>query len=280
MKPTERHINNRVRLAAVFVCCVLAARASAQLKIEPKLDTDSLLKKALTVLAKEGPKFLAAYVISDFAAEVFVRQAPIVVEYQLGEESTATITFTAVVKKERKTYARSLSSTGGEVRQVSFDLPPEFGKKAVVGTMIVKAENRDRAKTDPPDFELLGVCMGEKGCGSIGIDRLNFQPDRVRATQQEQVDYSFHSRGDFEKASAEFLVLERTPGGQYQNRRVKTEKLSGLRRDASVGRRWNGKDQKGRVSKGRHRLFVKAWNAEKKGGDWASAISRQRVVIE
>jgi hypothetical protein len=237
-------------------------------------------KSEASILSKEGPQFPAAYALNNFSASVFVREAPMVVEYQLGRESTATMMFTVKIKKEEKSFTKSLEPTGNEIREVKFSLPEYFGKKPRAGTLSVKAENIDQNNKRPPAFELTGLCMGEKACGSIGIDRLSFESTRVRATQKEKVAYSFHSLFDFGNVFAEFRLLGLTPGGEPATQLVHSEKISGIRRGESVSREWNGKNQKDQVSKGRHQLVVTAWYGEKQGGDYALASSKQRVQIE
>lgn len=285
MDATHTPKHRRLVLCAAFACCLAAAHLTNQTgvglaQIRFPLPTGQA-KSDAKVLSESGPQFLAEYLLSNFSARVFVRAgAPMVVEYRLGNEAAATVTLTVKTKKDEQTFTHRLEPTGGEVRQVVFRLPEAFGKKPAVATLSVKAENTDPGNQQPPDFEVYGLGMGEKAVGSMVIERLSFQPGLVHATRKEKAAYSFHSRSDFPAARVEFRLTGHTPGGQLFNRSVGEEKLEGIRRGASVSREWDGRNRKREVSKGRHQLVVKAWYTEKKGGDWARASSRQRVVVE
>lgn len=282
METTHRQTNRRLISFAALACYLLAAHLTDQtgtVQAQRIPIPQGGGKTEADVLLAEGPRFPAAYVLSNFSAYVLTRSGVLmVVEYQLGNDCTATIKLT--VKKDEKSFTYPLKPTGAKIEQVTFQLPEEvFGKKLAVATLSVKAENINPNAKKPPDFTLYGLCMGERGCGSIGIYSISFQPAHVRATQQEKAAYSFYSRSDFDAVYAEFEIMGHTSSGEPANRLVNSEKIGGIRRGESVGREWNGKDQKGKVSKGRHQLVVKAWYREK-GGDWARAWSRERVVIE
>ncbi|HEV3469062.1 MAG TPA: hypothetical protein VG148_07055 [Pyrinomonadaceae bacterium] len=233
------------------------------------------------MLSKAGPQFPALYLLSNITARVFVRGgAPMVVEYRLGSQGTAAVTLTAVMKKGEKSFTRRLEPTGGEVRQVVFTLPEEFGDKPAVATLSVRVGNTSPNDAAPPDFGLFRLGMGEKAVGSMTIERLSFQPGRVRATQREKAAYGFSSRSDFPKVSVEFRLLGRTLRGEPDSRLANVEQLGGVRRGESVSRQWDGRNQKGEVSRGRHQLAVSGWYEEKKGGDWTTALSDERVIVE
>jgi hypothetical protein len=286
MDDTHPPASSRLVRFAALACCLAAAHLTGQTGfgqkpgIKLRLPTGEA-KSDAKALSESGPQFLAEYLLSNFSARVFVRGgAPMVVEYQLGNEAAATVTLTVKTKKDEQTFTRRLEPTGGEVKHEVFRLPEAFGKKPAVATLSVKAENKDPARQEPPDFEVYGLGMGEKAVGSMVIEGLSFQPGRVHATGKEKAAYSFHSRSDFPSARVEFRLTGRTPGGQLFNRAVGDEKIKRIRRGDSVSREWDGRNRKGEVSKGRHQLVVKAWYTEKKGGDWARASSRQRVLVE
>ncbi|MDQ3805221.1 MAG: hypothetical protein M3416_15510 [Acidobacteriota bacterium] len=287
MNTTHRHTNRRLALCAAFACCLTAALltdqagvAQAQIRVRVP-GGGGKGKSEASVLSEAGPQFLADYLLSNFSARVFTRGgAPMVFEYQLGHGGTATVTLAARVGKEEQSFTRRLEPTGDEIREVVFRLPEAFGEKPVVATLSVKAENTNEADKGPPAFEVYGIGMGEKAVGSILIERLSFQPVRVRATQQERAAYGFHSRSDFPAAGVEFRLLWHRADGKLMNSLVNSKKLGGVRRGESVSREWDGRNGKREVSKGRHQLLVKAWYGEKKGGDWAAARSRQRVLVE
>ena len=276
-----------LRPFAIMVCCLIAAHVMGDLvKAQPRgippLPVPQVESKS-SALSKTGPQFVAGYLLNNISATVLAKAAPMVVEYQLGNESTATITLTVTIKKQEERFTRQLKRTGAGVQQEVFQLPETFGNKPVVAALSVKAENVDPTNNKPPDFELFSLGLGERAVGSLKIDRLSFEPDHVSATQKMRVRYSFHSLADFDNASVEFRILGRSSTGEPANGLVNKQKISGgLRRDESKRGEWDGKDQKGKVSKGLHILFVAAWFEEKKGGDWnfVSDPSRQRVKID
>jgi hypothetical protein len=300
METTHRRTKRRLTSFAAVACCLLAAHLTDQTAaVQAQFPVPFPGGKSdAKVLSESGPRFPEAYAIGSFSAFVFARGgAPMVVEYQLGNENTATIKITVQGKKDEKSFTHRLEPTGNEIKLATFLLPEEvFGKKPVVAKLSVQAENRDQKPPEfafaklsvqaenrdqkPPNFALYGLCMGEKACGSIGLENLSFQPGRVRAAQKEKAAYSFYSRFDFDQVYAEFEHLGYTSQGEPANESVNGQKIGGVRRGESAGREWDGRDRKGKVSKGRHQLVVKAWYGDKKGGDWTRAWSRQRLVVE
>lgn len=288
MKFTHSRTKTSLNALALLVCCLMASAdlAKAQLRLPPPgmpSGTGNTSGKVdAGVLSKAGPQFATGYLLNDISATVFARAARMVIEYQLDPETIATLTLTIKGKKESFTYRPR--PTGAEIKQEIFQLPETFGKKPVVALLSVKAENLDPANKRFPGFVLYAFALGEKAVGSVRIDRLSFQPPHVRATDKINVTYSFHSLADFDRAAVDFRFVGTTIKGEPANDLVNTQKISGgLRRDETKNGIWNGKDQKGKVSKGRnHLLYVKAWLEAKNGGDWTwvSDPSRQRVIIE
>lgn len=283
METIHGRTHRRLRLFFAFSCCLLAAHLTAHTGAgQVRVGIETHRGSYLSVLSSKGPQFAAAYLASKIVADVFARGgAPFVVEYQLGPESTASVTLVAKVKKQEKSVTFHLEPTGDQIKQVIFQLPADvFGSKPVVTKLTVKAENIDQTTQPPPNFELYGLGMGEKAVGSMVIVGLNLTPDRVRATRKEKVVYGFRSRSDFDEAYAEFHILGYTSSGEPTKTSVNYQKISGIRRGDLKGGEWNGKNGKGKVSQGRHQLVVKAWYPAKKGGDWTRAWSRQRVFVE
>jgi len=285
MKASHIGTKKWLKVFAIPVYCLVAAHVMADLaKAQLRGIGISIphVERKSSDLSKTGPQLVAGYLLSNISATVLAKAAPMVVEYQLGNESTAIITLTVTIKKKEERFSRQLKRTGAGVQQEVFQLPATFGNKPLVATLSVKAENVDPANKKQPDFELFSLGLGERAVGSLKIDRLTFQPDHVSATQKMRVTYSFRSLADFDNASVEFRVLGRSRTGEPANGLVNKQKIGGLRRDESKHGEWDGKDQKGKVSKGLHILFVAAWFEEKKGGDWnfVSNPSRQRVNID
>jgi hypothetical protein len=232
-----------------------------------------------SALSKAGPQLAAAYLHSKLSVTAFVRaKAPMVFQYELSQESAATITITMKVKGNMKSFTHRLHPTEGEVKESRLIPPDWIPEKPAVASLTVEAVNVDQNDKKPPNFFLYGACMGS--CGSIGIDRISFKPGRVRATLKEKAAYSFHPLFDFQNGLAEFRLLDQTSTGETRMSIVNSQKINGIRRGGVVAKEWDGKNQKGKISKGRHQLSLKAWHPETKGGDWTLAWSRDRVSIE
>ena len=230
-------------------------------------------------LFTKGPQLAFAYEVGNFLAKVFVKGGePLAVEYQLGAAHSATlgVTYKAEGGGE-KTFTRRLEPTGGEAAEVKFQLPDDIGARPQLVELSVTAED---GAGGPPDFELLGLAMGRKAVGSIGIDGLDFRPDQVSITQRQKATYGYYSRFDFDRVRAEFRFAGRTPAGRPARGLVKSVEERGVRQGEPRGGNWDGKDFKGKVSRGRHQLVVCAWNGSRAGGDWACRWGRQRVFIQ
>jgi hypothetical protein len=232
------------------------------------------------LLSKAGPQF-GSYLLSRIYADVLAKAGPIVIEYQLDNQTTATLTI--MIKGKKEPFIQRLRPTGAEVKQEVFQLPDTFGKKPLVAQLSIKADNLDPANNRSTGFELFSIALGEKAVGSLKIDQLSFNPAHVRAREKISVTYSFHSLGDFDRATVEFRLLGPTRKGESANGLVNSQKISGgVRRGETKKGAWDGKNQEGKFSKGRHLLLVSAWFDAKNGGDWCwvSDPSRQRVIIE
>lgn len=293
MKITYALTKTRLNVWALLIYCLMAAptgtdRVNAQCLFPPvgipsgmgntsgKIDAG--------VLSNGGPQFVAGYLLSRISGTVFARAAPMVIEYQLDNGCTAVLTLTITINGKKESFIYRLRPTDGEVKQEVFQLPETFGKKPLVAFLSVEAENPDPANPKPTCFVLYSLALGEKAVGSLKIDRLTFQPPHVRATEKISVAYSFHSLADFDKAAVEFRFVGATLKGEPASGLVNSQKINGgVRRGETKKGNWNGKDLKGKISKGRrHLLYVRAWFEAKNGGDWCwvSDPSRQRVIIE
>ena len=290
MKITHALTKARLNALALLIYCLMAAptgtdRANAQFQVPPVPAPSGMGSTSgkidASVLQNDGPQFASGYLLNRISATVFAREAPMVIEFKLYNGCTAVLTLT--IKGNKDPFIYRLRPTGGEVKQEVFQLPETFGKKPLVAFLSVEAENLDPANTRLTCFELYALAIG-KAVGSLKINRLTFQPAHVRATEKIRVTYSFHSLADFDKAAVEFRFVGTTLKGEPANGLVNTQKISGgLRRGETKEGTWDGKDRKGKVSKGRqHLLFVSAWFEVKNGGDWSwvSDSSRQRVIIQ
>jgi hypothetical protein len=289
MQTTYGLTKTRLNVLALLICCLIAApagtdRANAQVQVPPVPvpsgmgSTSGKIDAGL--LSKAGPQF-GSYLLRRIYADVLAKAGPMVIEYQLDNECTATLTLTIKGKKEPFIYR--LKPTGAEIKQEVFQLPETFGEKPLVAVLSINAENLDPANKSSTCFELFSIAMGGNAVGSLKINQLRFNPPQVQAKEKISVTYSFHSLADFDRAAVEFRFLGPTRKGESANGLVNSQKISGgVRRGETKNGTWDGKNQKGKISKGRHLLVVMAWFEAKNGGDWSwvSDTSRQRVIIE
>jgi hypothetical protein len=274
MSATHLQANKPIRLFSVFACCLMSTHLAFQrVCVGPTVTVHTQNTKiSVSTLAKSGLLF-TIFTRSNIVAYVFVREAPMVVRYQLGSTSTATLTITAKVKKDVKTFPLRLEPTGNEMKERKFHLPADFGNKALVGVLSIKADNIDPTNKQPPDFEFGGICMGEKACGSLGADCLGIQPDHIRAGQHDKAAYSFFFRFDFEKIFMEVRPVDSADP-------VYKKQIDGVRRGDTMPGEWDGKDKSGKVSKGRYQVGVNASDSPKNGADYTFAPCTQRIIVE
>lgn len=236
---------------------------------------DSLSKD----LDKKGPQFPQSFDMSNFQVQGFARgDWPVVVAYELAEPAVVTLTISA---EKVAPFTLRLDGSPGVHEEVIPRLPAQFSDKPRPATYSLTAESVGPGAVQPVPLQLLGLGAGHNAVGSVGIDRVNFQPGRVDATNQSQrADYSFHSLFDFNKVNVEFRRITRGPQRQIIAERVSgMDFKNGISRDAELGGQWDCRASK-RVSVGLHQLQVRAWRGLKKGGDWVAAISPQSIFVD
>jgi hypothetical protein len=229
-------------------------------------------------LSKSGPQFEKRFDMSHFMVQGFVRgNWPVVVAYELPEP--AVVTFSVMADKGAR-FDQQLDGAPG-AHEIVLRLPATFADKPRPAVYALTAVTDDpNAPGEPVPLQLLGLGAGYNAVGSVGIDQINFQPGRVRASQSQQADYSFHSLFDFYKVSADFMRITR--GAQRQ---LVAERVSSVTYDRGIGRgaqlsgRWDCRAGK-RVSQGAHQLHVRAWRSLDDGGDWVAGVSRQSIFVD
>jgi hypothetical protein len=284
MKTTQPRTRRLLNLFAVSVCCLIVAHLTGQTSVvQAQIPIPIPIPHGGIDISKTGPYFGTAYLFNHIAATVFVKHAPMLVEYQLGAESYAKLTLTKRIskKKEQTLFTINLEPTGSEIKEIIFMLPEELGEKPQIVTLSVIAENVDPNNKKEPDFELYSLAMGKKAIGSVLLVDLSFQPDRFNSKQEKQVNYSFRSRGEFEKAYAIIQAMGHSKEGKLAKYNVSTNVIKrAIHRDETVAGSWDGKNEKKQVSVGRHQLFVSGWFAANKGGEWTNSWSKKRLLVQ
>jgi hypothetical protein len=248
-----------------------------RMKIEKK---QTNVAKIISNLAKAGPLFPeAAFSMSDFKVQALVKgRWPIVVEYELEADSTAEVTI-SINNGEFKFPVR-LRTTNGKTIQVTDHLPGTFGEKPQLGEVSFKAFRNGPEPRRPANFFLYGLGFGDKAVGSMVVDHLEFQPPSIHPKLNEKASCSFHSLSDFDSGSADFMRVT-YPDNVYHFEPVARKKLNnGIAYDEWLAKDWDGKNDKGKISPGRHQFRVRVWRTLQSGGDWVSAFSKHVVKVE
>lgn len=112
-----------------------------------------------------------------------------------------------------------------------------------------------------------------------------FAPSSFNASSGATVTYSFQALDSFGRWAADFRSVTRTPNAD--GRIVpKTKWVRTVQFDEAIGpsnqisKEWDGKDRRGRVSRGEHRLMIRAWWSAVNGGSSAIKIADQSIFVE
>ncbi|HEX8128707.1 MAG TPA: hypothetical protein VF527_06350 [Pyrinomonadaceae bacterium] len=230
-------------------------------------------------LSKNGPQFPSVLSMSDFQVTGFSDAGwPLFVAYELQQPAVVTLTIDA---DKVDPFIQQLEGSPGQHEQ-TLTIPARFGgKKPRVTTFALKAVSPDPSAPQPVEFVFVDICAGHNAVGSVGIDKVSFEPGNVFATTQSQkANYKFHSLFDFDKVTADFMLIGRNDKREIVAKRVGREKFDkGIRRDGWLGSDWNCRDGK-KVSQGRHQLQVRGWRGLQQGGDWVATMSKQFVRVQ
>src|SRR5205085_2561922 len=138
MTTTQRRTHKRLRLFVVSACCLLAVQLPArksvgQIHVKKEIPFAAITAK---LLLKEGPRFADQYFPYDFYVRGFVRAAPMVIEYRLGNKSVAQLIISTKLKPDDKdetiVFVYNLKPTGGAIKPDVFRLPEKLGNKPLV----------------------------------------------------------------------------------------------------------------------------------------------------
>ncbi|HEX6184510.1 MAG TPA: hypothetical protein VFZ44_11560 [Pyrinomonadaceae bacterium] len=263
----------------------VGARSAAQIRIPgPPIPKRGGGKVSVGDMAKSSVGPLIAFTsLSNFSFRGPVQGNGwiVVLYYELEPESVAEVTITAEGVKQPLVIR--LAPTNDGPAEVIHELPREFGDKPRVGVLNFQAYKTGPGERRSAFFFLHELGVGEKPnvYGSRVIDQMRFRPSSIRPGLKEKATYSFLSLSDFDTVSAEFARVTLAPDGVFRPVLIDREMLKrGVRRGETVAREWDGKDSKGKISKGPHQFHVRVWRGLKRGGDWVFAATRQMVKVE
>ncbi len=112
------------------------------------------------------------------------------------------------------------------------------------------------------------------------FDRFLFEPLNIHVDRNETTAYRFYSEADFDSIAVNFMKLEHGPDG-LNHHLVNEHRIDeGVRKEHWVGRDelryWDGRDRNRSISRGEHRIQVRAWDDD---GDWTLAWSDALLTV-
>jgi hypothetical protein len=230
-------------------------------------------------LYKSGPVFPASFILSKLKFTAFMRKGwPVVVDYELPQAGVVTLTIKADKDDKVDPFVKQLNGTTGRHEEI-VHIPARFGDKSRVGiyTLVAVSDDRD---AKPIELLLYGIGAGFKAVGSVGVNHITFQPNRVvTSAASGSAKYRFHSLFDFDNVSADFVLIRRVKGVSESKPVARQMIERGITRSAWHSGEWNCRIGKV-VSKGKHQLHIRAWGGLKSEGDWVVGMSEQYVEVQ
>jgi hypothetical protein len=225
-------------------------------------------------LSVNGPQFPATINLSDLKFKAFVRgNWPLFLDYEL-ERPGHVILIITVKKKLPFIYMFPETSVGRHEKTIT--LPAYLGNNPAVATYSIRAVS-DRAFGLVP-LVVHAFAAGD-AVGSSGLDRVSFEPRTVSIVGGQpagNATYSFRAVQPFNGgANADIRRINGSSAisvsAQPYNRRIERgETITGV---------WDCK-RGGIPSRGRHKLFVRAWFTVQNGGSPAFVFSPSLVDVQ
>src|SRR3954468_7850313 len=213
-------------------------------------------KQLLAVLLAEGPDL--AFRRDGVDGDVAVRGGwPLVVDYELEKPGFLFLTI-AVEKGEARSYRIPPDGTtpAGSRRQEVIHLSNDLGDAVQAGNLSLRAYE-GTGGNQPVPFQLYGLGAGNRAVGSMTVVDVVFSPAEIAVKQDQKAEYGFKVLRSFSQVRVQISRLTET-GGMPQKiweKRVKPTP----NQDVKVHDSWDGRDLKGKISKGLHTFQVTAW---------------------
>jgi hypothetical protein len=231
-------------------------------------------------LLDNGPEFLMPFSMSAFAMHGLVKGGwPMVIDFELRAHGFVNLRISAPAS-DIVTFRLDTLGLGRHV--VQFTLPAEIlGDQRKPALIAVTATADAEGKNTIGPFQVYGLGVGPKAVGSVAINGVSFGPPEIQTASGKTASYSFFSLSDFAKVSVEFMRMNEEPDGSRFFDVSQQEITGGVRQQQWIGkpepRTWGGKDARGAVSLGFHKLRVRVWDER---GDWVATWSDSKVYIE
>lgn len=234
-----------------------------------------------------GPTIPTQFTLSDMSVDGFVQGGwPIAVDFQLTHPGQV---YLRVALDGIDPYKIAMDGSTANRKLQIFRLPSGLGSSPKFAKIQVFAVEPGSDAETPIPIKIFGIACGPNAVGSIGIDNINFGPDNIMLSQQQQAGYFFFSHKSFNKVSAAFRKVEDQNGIIGIRDIVKEETIDMPAIDESKGqwigtrqmpRVWDGKTKDNKPSQGFHILQVRAWFGDAAKRDWGVALSPDWVEVK
>lgn len=246
-------------------------------------------------LRKNGPKLPDEIGKGGFTMKALIRGGwPITVEYELEEGAEGYIRFLVPEWKwPPLLYFEKLESTGaGKISRKEFFLPESLPEESLpyqitfdfkedahfrlrgigFGLKTIKKLFKPHSNVRSADFQhryFIRFPQSDK------IKDLKCSPETINTGQGETLSYSFVPGADFSSWAVAFYVDKETNGVE-KSYLVRTQRFNEIFENKLVDQRWDGRDDSGGFSDGRHHLAISAWWSD--GSDPSVFVQSDQII--
>jgi len=270
-------------------------------------------------LNEHGPQPGTTSQTGSFSMLSFIRAGwPLVVEYELEEGAVADLEIVTLNDRGFHRFKHRLegANIGEGARRDIITVPGEFGELQP-GTIGISARMKTPNGSRKADFKLHGVGVGvhtlhsaegprrnprEAQSQSFSFINSKFEmtfpqesvlqdlvvtPQVIDTSQGQRASYTFRPAQTFGQWAADFSTVTKTVDGDGVNvtktKRINTKEFrSEISGGSVVSGDWDGKNAKGKLSKGLHKLAIRAWWSAASAGAGASCYrnSNQEFTVQ
>ncbi|WP_141715273.1 hypothetical protein [Burkholderia ubonensis] len=231
-------------------------------------------------LLENGPRLPDAFTVGTFAVQGYAQSGwPMVIDFQ---PKPNTCTWLEISVGGKWYYGRIIDVDGQAGRRfIRLDLPDGVPTATPAMYVIHSATPACPPGTPPQHIaspvEVYGIGAGPRAVGSVAINQLEFGPSSPHFPN-EQAAIAYHAGANFNRAKVEVLRFESLHPGQIDVKvvHVRPSDPVGLGKHAEM---WDGTDLAGHLSRGLHRLQVRAWFTGSDDKSWVGAISPASVKV-
>jgi hypothetical protein len=269
-------------------------------------------------LNEHGPQPSSTSSTGSFSLMSFVRAGwPLVVEYELETGAEAQLEIVTLNDRGFHLFKHRLAGAeiGGGARRDIVTIPGEFGelqpgtigfsarlktpdgsRKAEfklhgLGVGLEKLHARERPAASPqfdmPAFGFLKSSFPLTALPQTGvIQDLDVTPELINTAQGEKAKFRFVPAQNFEQWAADFRTVTHSVQDGMDVTKTKLINTKEFRSALSGGSEaygdWDGKNFRGKLSKGPHQLAVRAWWSAASAGAGASCFRNadKQIVVE